>query len=589
MADDLPAPSRDLMTAKRIPPSLRGTIYEAMVSAVSDELSAWRDEIRREKTSLYDIDSMDEDAIRRICALLGVPLFADVSSGIGWLREEARAIPFKLAYKGTPTLYKSFIRAVGRDGEMFIYEYRKTLGGIAPVAKSAISCADGVPLGEPFKIESAGDFSGIMERGVRLDTGKRLDLADGGGAWHLDEGIFEISTNHIGLEYFIDRVIERRDGEFLMTSEYLNYLGGSMDWARRAKEVPHIGSQLSIQVAATGRAEDNGEGWTIPSLHLKAAARADFFDIITSRSDFSSVEFGVGSLTIPSKEYPDAPFPQSLKERVRTVRLDSATGFVGDGAGDSIGVAMAEYVGQSLNDFVVSPDGGGIDGERKEFEFMLPYAPLRKGSVRLSIHLPDGTEADARDDGCGSLSSDICEGAIDYASGRCSLSTSFVLRCSDRVDDVDVLDKIDGRTYTGKLRRGCVVPGSAWLRLSIGGEALKLHGEDDGGGIVFTHEKIISARIERETGKFEFSFSDDINSDGGTPFVCRYDSRVDRALPAGTVVTASYFFTERTVLITEAGLCGKDGTLVAYATFPPFEFTSNAHHLSLTILARRAT
>ena len=87
---DILVPTRDLMTIKRFPPSLRGTIYESMLAAVSEELSIWRDAIRLQKTSFYDVDLMSFDRLVEIAGTFGVPFIATVKDYIYFLREEVR-------------------------------------------------------------------------------------------------------------------------------------------------------------------------------------------------------------------------------------------------------------------------------------------------------------------------------------------------------------------------------------------------------------------------------------------------------------------------------------------------------------------
>jgi hypothetical protein len=250
-------PVKDLRTIKRLPPTIRGTVYEAMLLAVSEELALWRCFIGEVKTTFYDVDLVDESRLRAIAETFGVPFITNIKSGIDWTREEVRSIPFKIFYKGTATLYRSFIAAVDRFGEVYIYTYRADLSGIARSMVSPFSEAEITPQNKPFRHRSSGDFSGIVKSFISLDDGYRLDST--GAVWHLDTELSEISTNHIGVEYWIDRLIDRKIvkenesvQEFLMTREYLDFLNKSMEFGRRTKEVPHIGSQLNVQTDKSG-------------------------------------------------------------------------------------------------------------------------------------------------------------------------------------------------------------------------------------------------------------------------------------------------------------------------------------------------
>ena len=45
--------STELETEKRIPPSLKGTIYQIFLEAISEEIKLFREQARQQKTSFY--------------------------------------------------------------------------------------------------------------------------------------------------------------------------------------------------------------------------------------------------------------------------------------------------------------------------------------------------------------------------------------------------------------------------------------------------------------------------------------------------------------------------------------------------------
>ena len=52
--------STELETEKRIPPSLKGTIYQIFLEAISEEIKLFREQARQQKTSFYDTTSMEK-------------------------------------------------------------------------------------------------------------------------------------------------------------------------------------------------------------------------------------------------------------------------------------------------------------------------------------------------------------------------------------------------------------------------------------------------------------------------------------------------------------------------------------------------
>jgi hypothetical protein len=595
---ELLEPIKDLKTTKRFPPSLRGTIYEAMLEAISEELSVWRDAIHLQKTSFYDVDLMDVARLTEICGTFGVPFITSVKSDIFFLREEVRSIPMKIYYKGTPTLYKSFFYAVGRYGEMFIYAYRADVNNIVRSMLDPFDEAYLTPPNLTFRHKSRGDFSGSIEGWLKLDTDLYLDAGD--ALWKLDTSATEITTNHIGLEYFIDRIILRDNAnivtkvdqvnEYLMTNEYLDYMNQSIEFARRAKEVPHIGSQLSVQSEADGlcNSYDPTSEYSVPSLKLKVVTRPDFFSLVSSPHDISYVEFGIGHQPVASVQNPDVPFPSELASKVCSVSV-----LFRDQIGDShfIG-AIGEYLGQSLNGFKIL-DGSAFDGALQDFNFTLPFTPIQRGNVVLTFHLPTGESLQVSDDRRGLLISINGYGTVDYKTGECHLSTKFDY---PQVDNMEMVvtpgysDPIKSRIhFTHTLQGGTsVVPSSLWLTFTIGDDAAQrtYMVNDDGNGN-FVHSLIQLGVVDYATKVVDIIFTVPLVDPDVKPFNCKYSFPVDFKLPAGTELLASYFFTQQSINITEAGFRSKDGDLLNYATFPPFEFCSTTYHLEFMVLVKK--
>jgi hypothetical protein len=103
----------------------------------------------------------------------------------------------------------------------------------------------------------------------------------------------------------------------------------------------------------------------------------------------------------------------------------------------------------------------------------------------------------------------------------------------------------------------------------------------------FIHPKVLSGVINYRTRIVDITFVDPLVDPEVRPFKCSYAYPVDFALPEGTELWVSYYFTQQTVSITEAGFRSRDGTLIIYATFPPIEFSSNKYHCNFLALVKR--
>jgi hypothetical protein len=599
-------PVKDLHTVKRIPPTIRGTVYEAMLEAVSEELAIWRTTIGEAKTTFYDVDLAGIDRLTALATEFGVPFITTVKSDLNWLREEVRAIPFKIFYKGTTTLYTSFITAVDRFGEIFVYTYREDLGGILKNMRSPFEEAEITPRNKPFRHRSKGDFSGTIKTWLSLDDEYNLDAGE--SLWRLDTSSFEISTNHVGIEYWIDRIIrrERLEGgqvvfeEFLMTKEYLDYMEACMEFGRRTKEVPHIGSQLSVQTDLSGlfNSFDPGMEYSIPDLKLRIAAKSDMLTHAPTAYDIEYAEFGIGSHELASVQNPGVPFPTDLEYRVASIPILFRDHY---GNNNYIGVA-GEYLGQTIQEIKLLSGSRWFDGSNKNFNFTLPIVPVRCGNAAFEFRLPESAGSliyDVKDDKKGGLLSTYGKGSIDYKTGNGTLTTDFEYGAFELITE-EPEEETDRKHFVQELIKGsqiCLTPGSIKISFMIGegaGQRMYLvqddgyfdynNGSEEGH---FVHPKIVSGTINYRTRIIDITFTDPLVDPVIKPFKCSYAYQVDFALPEGTELWVNYYFTQKVVSISEVGFRSRDGTLVIYATFPPIEFSSNNYHCNFLALVRK--
>jgi hypothetical protein len=582
-----------LRTEKRLPPSLRGTVYEAMVKAIAEEIWGYRQAVKQQKQSFWDTGAMDRERLVQISKTMNAPFVTSLDETEEFVRQEILAIPFKIKYKGTATLYKSFFPAAGRIGQVFIYYWQSVNNAIIRSAKNPIADLLIIPPGETFLHESENDFSGFIENTLTLDSGLKLDIAAGGVLWTLDTKDNQITINHIGLEYYIDRVIKKMvttgagtfEREFLMTSEYLNFIRVNTEYGRRAKEVPHVGSQLSIQTDLSGCFDSfrPGDPYTIPPVKVKAAARADALSLIESVDDLTYMEFGTGSQPLPSAlDGGTVAFPAGLAGRVSRVETIYRERFETEKA---IGV-VGEYAGQQINRYTLFT-ANGVD---KEFRFSMPYKPIQRGNVKIVMEAPGVPARIITDDRAGNLAGTYGQGTVNYNTGEVFLTTDFV-RTSAEVPATppeynDLFDP--GKThYEFTLGNRNLAPGSITMSFHTGdGENERVAAvRDTGAGTFEDSPHIISASIDYAAGGFIIDFAAPLTP--GSPFEITASYPVNYVLPAGTEIIADYYFTQAVIEITEAGLFNSAGDMICYATFPPFEFSSVDYHLNLLFAFRK--
>jgi hypothetical protein len=614
-------PVKNLHSVKRIPPSIRGTIYEAMLQAVSEELAIWRSSIGGVKTTFFDVDLVDIERLRVLASIFGVPFITLVKEDLDWLREEVRAIPFKIFYKGTTTLYRSFLSAIDRLGEIYIYTYQSDLSELLPSMLNPLIDAVNSSQNLPLRHRSRNDFSGVVKTWISLDEDYFLDADE--VLWKLDANSSEITTNHIGIEYWIDRLIyresiingQRTTEELLMSKEYLDYLAVSIDFARRTKEVPHIGSQLSVITDTTGLCNsfDPSSEYSIPSLKLKVAARSDFSLHVSTGYDILYAEFGSGVQELPSVQNPDVPFPDVLANRMVRVIINFRNHY----ENSFMSGAMGEYLGQTVQEIKLL-SGSMFNGINQKFNFTLPITPVQRGKAQFEFRFPDGDKVyTIKDDRKGELLSIYAKGTLNYKTGEGNLTTNFDFFGTEFITKIAVDFKYNQKSsdahflyndesgttfpynmveknprFMQELVEGSETvvlnPGSIWLSFMTGigvNKRMWLVQDDRYGN--FIHPKIKLGKIDYQTRVLDIQFTEPLVDKDIKPFKCTYTYPVNYVLPVGTELWVHFYFAQDITLITEAGFRSRDGTLVLYATFPPMEFISNKYHGDFTALIKK--
>lgn len=583
----------DLRMAKKLPPSLQGTFWVKLITAIEEELVEYQKEKVDPKQFLFDLENMDMDRLKQLSSMLGVYYDATLNSDEDFLRREVESVPFKILYKGTAILYKSFAKSLDRNSEMFIYFYKSSSQMLVRDSQNPLLTLPGQDPTLPFTLKSDENFTGFVEENLVIDSGLLLDVESGGSIWTLDTSNSQISSNHFAIEFVVDRIITKqtRDAndnlvtkEYLMTQEYLAYIMGNVEFARRAKEVPHIGSQLTCITDLSGfvDAKVPGAGYSMPSIKAKVCARPDMLSLVTSIYDASYLEFGIGTRPLATRANPVA-FPTSLGARVgRTYlmydeRWEDQNWFV----------VNAEYLGQQINYLTLVPASqpGSPDGTLTTFSFTLPYAPIQRGNVKITFTY-DTMVRTLMDDRKGKLVSDFGSGTINYTTGACTLNMDFthtvepLIAVAPAYDDPDYPNKVN---YTATYdAMNPLIPESCWLYFTSGDAAnQRKHAVRDDGLGHFVHPLIASSVVDYTNKAFTITFTTPLTP--GSELTGKYSYQ--RVCPPAddTAILGDYYFTNRTLEITEVGLFSKDDVLMAYATFPPLEFSSVQNHCNMML------
>ena len=572
--------STELESEKRLPPSLKGTIYQIFLEAISEEIKLFRGRAEQQKTTFYDTAAMEKERLIQISENFGVPFSTVVRDDIEFLRQEVNNIGFKLFYKGTPTLYKSFFLSIDRIGQMFIYTYSSAANLLQRSMKDPCDSAKTTAANLPFLFKSKNDFSGIVKDYLTLDSGLILDDSP---AFKLDTSNSKISSNHIGLEYFIDRIIEKNSKQYLMTDEYLIFLSENINWGRRCKEVPHVGSQLSVQTDLSGltNAQYPEQEYSVPSLNLNVVANPNLLELISSQYDIAEARFGIGTQELPSVQNPDTPFPIDLNSPIASYKVVSSETFNNE---DYIG-ACAEYFGQEIRKIKIK---NNFTGQETHFTFTLPLAPIRKGNVCLAIKQQGVADlVTVLDDRKGNFLSNRLKGTINYDTGECTLDTNFEYETSFSISKAYDSEDKTLWAYVIPKDETSLTPGSLKITFSQGkGSSKKTYSvTDDGEGHFNSSPAIVASEIDYETGEIQIRFTQELTEESSIDN--KYSYPVSWIPSSQDILYASYFFVLNSIEITEVGFFNNSGDLLMYATFPPLQFSSTEFHCNFTILVNK--
>jgi len=599
----------ELRLEKKLPAVMRDSFWSCMIDALGEELSLLKTQMSLKKI-MYDVDNMTQEQLLEISDLLGVLFNASVDSSIGFLRLETSEIAFKIQFKATAKLYKSFIKSLSKQGELYVYFFKSSSGTIIRSAEDPLLDIETWDYTKPKPYHSSDNFTGFLENALKLDTGLFLDVENAGKLWTLDTVDSQISTNHLAIEYTVLGLISKTNNnvtkDYLMTGDYLDFLKLNIDFARRVKEVIHVGAHVGLIADASGFLDSGVDRvYSMPDIRTNVVTTPQF-SLIPSYLSIKYVEFGIGTKTNLPLKAGGGVAPTSLSKKVSRslVFFDekkTTTDWV---------EASAEYQGQKINDFALSdatgyllddtygnaPQIGGtntVDGTNNLFWGTLPFAPIKRGSVIIKLD-HGGHHYSLLDDKKGRLTCDAGFGTLDYETGQYIFSTDFVFTRSQIVGvggdgslEHPNLTHV-AQTLAKDSSFTTILSNTAhpiYLSYTIGGLVHQVSANSL--GVFPTSATLTSGSVDLATGDLDLVFA--VPVDNLKVVSVTYSHQ--RVYPPDnlTKVEIDYYFTIMPIEITEAGLFDDTNTMIAYATFPPFEFSSASFHCNIQFFLKHGT
>lgn len=380
-----------LSTEKRLPIVMQNNdFWLDFINSAKEEISLMIEEIKL-KTRIYDIDLMSLDRLFEISQLFGVYYDTAIDDSVEFVRREVKELIFKLTYKATPILYKSFSKSVDRLSELFLYYYT----GSDVVRNSYSLLRDIVThsVTTPYTHYSKEEFTGFLAEDIVLDSGLFLDTG-----WFLDTKIQKTNTNHLAIEYTVDELISLDGTNYSMTDDYLQYIRSNTEPYKRVIEVMHIGSQLNV-IADSSKTVN-----TITDIQAKCRVTDNYNPLV---SEGSYIKFGTGVQNI------SAPITDVATEISRVNVISDESYDISDWFG-----YVGEYMGENIKDRSVSSLYTSITLKYPEIRKKTCTINLKYNAVDYSFSDLDGEFSYTFPD------NEKYEGTINYKTGLINMTTT---------------------------------------------------------------------------------------------------------------------------------------------------------------------
>lgn len=573
---------------KRLPSILKNNFWIDFMDSVSEELQRMKDEIQK-KNLFYDVQSLtDKDELISIAKALGYTPDISLDDSLNNIKENVDSVPFRIKNKTTYLLYQYIFKTVPYPGEVFILYHEEN-----KLIRAAISLLEMLgelgssaqPYDEPFTYEAEENYSKFLFSELFLDTGLFLDSTI---PWALDTLTSSSKTNHMAIEYVLEKVITRDGTDYLMLPDYFNYLFNAVDYTRKVTEIPHIGAQLSLIMDESGYFDaytNESDGYSMPVLKTKAAVTDQYIPTDPATNAIRIIA-GTGTQDLPSESDSSPSWPTELENQFAYYELvEVETEETSDYKIFNTMVQGNKIVGEKLgdgSDSVFSQTGS------------LGFPNVKPYSIRINFNAsPDSYTI--IDNGKGELyledTSDYKMGTIDYDTGEYDFATE---KLEDQ--ELEVLSQISVNSLNMSLEHENVQETTFYLRFKIG-ETGYIKQDDGTGGFTDTSTGISSGTLNYSDGTLDVTFQSSTepresdatkhgDEEGGV--TCEYQFNREFDVDNGSEITVDY-----EVLgdfdITEAGVIDVNDNLIAYATFPPIRTNDSKYHASFQFIIKKGS
>lgn len=261
--------------------ALKSNLWTQFMEAVGFEIDEMRDNISQNR-DVFDVEKQYEDGLIRIAESFGYTPNLIIDNSLEMVKKEVESIPSRIRNKTTYDGYYIILKQIKKIGDIYNYYWSGNKLVKAVKWNNILNTLNNLRnYNKPFNsVTPDKNFSTIATAdAIRLDSDVGLDDLVGQWNWQLDENMEISPTKHLGIEYYVRNCTDfGSDEDYLIVSEYFQYLSEGVEYNRRIPIVPHVGIQISGITSETGSYDYFNEtyDYSCPDIKLKCATAFEY-------------------------------------------------------------------------------------------------------------------------------------------------------------------------------------------------------------------------------------------------------------------------------------------------------------------------
>jgi len=296
---------------KLLPKSLQTEMFwNDLMDTLKDELELLKTEEYNKLLYLYDLkNNTDKDLLKQVALGYGYQIDNSLFDSLDYVQTDTESIGFRKRFKTTYLGYEYDYKSAEYDGDVSIlyYDGEKLIRAID--SQTFTILANVIDFTKPSKFYGERNYYQFFSGDLAYDSGFTYDEV----GLQYDLSFNKVSTKHITVEYFPEKLITNNSVEYTMTNEYLDYLSFGTNQNRRIIETPHNGVQLTFLMDESGFVDNliptSGQ-YSYPD--MKFSQSTIFGNFPTPLINITTLKVGTGVQSIPSKDDVSPSWPTDI-------------------------------------------------------------------------------------------------------------------------------------------------------------------------------------------------------------------------------------------------------------------------------------